>query len=118
MNSVFIFLFASFDVFAVCNYNVSFSNINANATTSDQLLSRSISLVRQNPSTPNSKCKKYAHYMSTGSAGSYSRRAYNSFGEYVNYNIYRDSLKTSLMKNYPTATSSERIRRNPGSRDL
>lgn len=85
--------------FGLCNFNYAFSPIFVTSSSNNLDSVQSISVSR--PSNTNSQnCGEAYTFFSKGSANSYSRKALNSFGESIDYNLYRSSNKNTVLKDF------------------
>lgn len=88
-----------------CGFSINFSNVTAAGLTSDQNLNQTITLNRSLLS-PLLNCIDYRFYFGKGNANSYSRMAFNTQGESLNYNLFSTANQSGLLKDYNDATST------------
>lgn len=93
-----------------CNYNLTTPVLNQFQVVQEinQLYNIQLSY-NQNNLSP--ECIFYTFYFSKGISGSYERRAINSYGESINYNIYSKANRSGVLKDRVDASNrSEYIR--------
>ncbi len=93
---IFLYL-VSFNLLALCNFNLSSSSISE--TAGSLLVETSSPLSISRPTGTNASQCAYAYFFfSKGSASSYSRKAFNSLGESLDYNLYQGPGGFSILK--------------------
>jgi hypothetical protein len=102
--------FASFNLLAICNFNLSSSSISE--TAGNLLVETQSPLSISRPTGTNASQCGYAYFFfSKGSAGNYNRKAYNSLGEPIDYNLFQGPGGFSILKNeYDFSNSNEYVR--------
>lgn len=85
-----------------CDYDFSISNVALMITENSQIVERNI-IVSRGQNSPNGRCAIYRVFFGKGAANSYTRRAYSSSGQFVNYNLHRASNQTGVLKDFSDA---------------
>lgn len=88
-----------------CNYGISFSTFQGQIQDTQQTIAHSLTISRPG-NTPTPNCSQYRVFFGTGNAGSYARRAQVA-GEDIPYNIYSDSSRSHILKDFADANTGE-----------
>jgi hypothetical protein len=94
--SIFILTF-SVNAFSLCNFSVSSSGITETVGSTNVEVVESLSASRP-PGTDLNNCGYAYFFFSKGNANSYNRRAFNSQGESISYNLYKGMSKFGTLK--------------------
>lgn len=84
-----------------CDFQVNLSNAVVNISESAQVVQQPFTIKRQGPNE--AFCDSYRAYFSKGSANSYQRKAFNSNGDSLDYNLHQNISMIGSLKQYGDA---------------
>lgn len=96
--------------FALCNFDVDSNAINETVTSINTESVQTITTSRSNGTGANN-CAYSLFFFSKGNANSYNRKAFNNFGEGLNYNLYQGTSQFGILKDaYDFQSSNEYLK--------
>lgn len=95
---------------ALCDFDIDTNSINETISSINTESPQTITASRPNGTSANN-CAYAYFFFSKGNANSYNRKAYNSFGENLNYNLYQGTSQFGILKDaYDFQNANEYLR--------
>ncbi len=88
-----------------CDYHFDMANATILIEESSQVIQQDIEIWR-GQNSPSGRCDLYRLFFSKGLSNSYQRRAYNIFGQYINYNLHSNINQSGILKDLGDAVTN------------
>ena len=88
-----------------CDYHFNMSNATLQISDGSQVVQQATQ-VNRGQNSPDGRCRVYRVFLSKGLANNYQRKAFNQFGESINYNPHSNINQAGVLKDFGDAVTA------------